>query len=65
MTITDHEAAEFARAAQAMYKRGQNDLGHLLSATSAVRHVPIVQYDRAASAYRAWLVFDEPKGAQS
>jgi hypothetical protein len=65
MRITDHEAAEFARAAQAMYKRGQNHIGHLLSAVSAVREVPLHQYDRAAAAYRAWLVFDEPKGGQS
>ncbi len=62
VTLNDHEVNEFSRAAAAMYKRGQNDLGHLLSATAAVRTVPADQYDRAAAAYRAWLVFDEPKG---
>ena len=62
MTITQHEAAEFSRAAIALYARGQNELGHLLSATAAVRTVPLAQYDRATRAYRAWLTFDEPKG---
>ncbi len=61
-TITTlHERAEFRRAAQAMYARGQNDHGHLLSAVGAKGWVPTAQYDLAAEVYRAWLVFDEPK----
>lgn len=65
VTLTDHHVAEFARAAQAMYARGENALGHLLSAVSAKRTVPAEQYDRAAEAYRAWLVFDEPKAKKN
>jgi hypothetical protein len=61
MTLTDHDKAEYARCAQAMYARGQNANGHLLSAVAAKGVVPIQQFDRAASVYRAWLVFDEPK----
>lgn len=61
MTLTAHEAGEFSRAAKAMYSRGANELGHLLSAVAAKKTVPLSQYDRAAGAYRAWLVFDEPR----
>lgn len=62
VTLNAHEVAEFARAAKAMYARGESALGHLLSAAAAKRVMPIEQYDRAANAYRKWLVFDEPKG---
>lgn len=65
ITLNAHEVKEFARAASAMYQRGRNDLGHLLSAVAAKRIVPIAQYDRAAEAYRAWLAFDEPKANPS
>ena len=64
VTMTRAEKLEFARAAQAMYFRGQNDLGHLLSGVASVRDGVQIRpdvYDEAAKAYRAWLVFDEPK----
>ena len=67
MRLTHHEVMEWGRAAQAMYARGQNDLGRVLSATAAIgEHVDIGlgEYDRAATIYRAWLVFDEPKGGK-
>jgi len=60
ITLTAHERREFARCAQALYRRG-SPLGHTLSAVAAKGSAPIAQYDRAAEAYRAWLVFDEPK----
>jgi hypothetical protein len=44
-----------------MYARGRNDLGHLLSGVAASSVVSPDRYDAAAAAYRAWLVFDEPK----
>lgn len=62
MTISAHHASEFARAAQAMYARGENALGHLLSATSACKTVPDTQFALAHSAYCAWLAFNDPKG---
>lgn len=52
MTLTATEVLEFSRAATAMYARGENDLGHLLSAVAAAGTVAIAQYDRASSAYR-------------
>ena len=61
MTTTDHERAEFLRAAHAMYARGQTTLGHLLSTAGALRILPLAQYDSAAAVYQDWLVFDEPK----
>jgi hypothetical protein len=61
MAIDADIAAEWSRAAQAMYRRGRNDLGHILSVGAAIRVMSIGQYDRAAAAYREWLVFDEPK----
>ena len=62
VTPTAHERAEFRRAATAMYARGANARGHLLSVVAALKVVPLAQYDRAASAYREWLVFDTPRG---
>jgi len=61
MVLNDHERQEWSRCAKAMYSRGQNALGHLLSACAAKGIMPIEQFNRAASVYRAWLVFDEPK----
>jgi len=61
MTMTRAEQLEFSRAAQALYRRGANDLGHLLSGVAASAKVDSDRYDRAAAAYRAWLMFDEPR----
>ena len=58
---TAHERAEWSRCAQAMYARGRNDIGHLLSAAAAISPLSLDQFYRAATAYRAWLVFDDPK----
>ncbi len=55
------QRAEFARAAEAMYERGENRAAHLLSAVAAVGYCPITQFDRASEVYRAWLVFNEVK----
>lgn len=52
---------EWARCAKAMYARGRNDLGHLLSAAATFESLPIQRYDHVSEVYRAWLVFDEPK----
>jgi hypothetical protein len=65
VTVTEHEATEFSKAATAMYARGENATGHLLSAVAAKRSTTIEQYDRAAKAYREWLVFNEPKPTRS
>lgn len=59
MTLTAHEKAEFSRCAQAMYQRGANAQGHLLSALAAKSEVPTQHYDLAAKVYRAWLTFNE------
>ena len=64
MTLTTHARAEWSRAAKAMYARGANDLGHLLSVCAAKGAVPAYQYDRGAEVYRDWLVFDEPKASR-
>lgn len=61
---TEHERAEWSRAAHAMYARGRSDLGHVLSAAAAIKPLTLAQFDRAATAYRAWLVFDEPQRQQ-
>ncbi len=62
IALLPHEVAEWSRCAKALYARGMNDGAHIVSAAAALRVLPIAQYDRAASIYRAWLVFDEPKG---
>ncbi len=59
ITLTDHESREWARCAQDMYSRGQNDKGHILSVRAAIGVLPIRSYDEATSIYRAWLVFDD------
>lgn len=56
MKLTAHEKKEFSRAAAAMYKAGRNPDGHLLSAVAAKSDVPAAQHDRAARAYREWLI---------
>lgn len=61
MKLTDHEIREWARCGQAMYDRGRNDLGHIMTARAAVHMMSVALYDEAAAIYRAWLVFDEPK----
>jgi hypothetical protein len=61
MTLTTTEQLEWARCAQAMYRRGCNAEGHLMSGCSAKVSMDIEQFDRAAKVYRGWLVFDEPK----
>jgi len=61
MRLTELEKKEWPRCAQAMYLRGEPGIGHMLSAVVAIGECPIAQYDKAADAYRAWLVFDEPK----
>ena len=61
MPLTDHEMTELSRCAKAMYARGCNAEGHLLSAVAAKKVAPLLQFDRAKEVYRAWLVFDEPK----
>jgi hypothetical protein len=63
ITMTQHEQVEFGRCAQAMYQRGQNLLGHQMSAVASSTVVSQARYDGAAFAYRRWLVFDEPKDA--
>lgn len=64
-TLTLHEFSEFTRAAIAMYARGCNPLGHLLSVVAAKRifrgPVEERQLDAARDIYRNWLMFDEPK----
>ena len=65
MTTTAHQRSEWSRAAQALYARGCNAEGHLLSACATKEVLPIAQFDRAGEAYRAWLVFDEPKPKRS
>lgn len=65
ITPTDHEKLEWARCAQAMYAREENANGHKLSAAAALPHGAVMyaeKYDQVAAIYRAWLVFDEPKG---
>ena len=61
MTLTLAEKTEWSRAAKALYARGANAEGHLLSACAAKGEVPIAQFDRASEVYRLWLCFDEPK----
>lgn len=63
MLLTNTERAEWPKAAKALYARGANAQGHLLSACVAKAEVPLEQYDRAAAAYRLWLCYDEPTGA--
>jgi hypothetical protein len=59
---TPHERSELSRAATAFYARGANPEGHLCSVVCALADVPLSQFDAAMAAYRAWLVFDLPKG---
>lgn len=61
--VTAYEVAEWARCAQAMYARGRNDLGHMLSGRAARRYLTAAEFDEAATVYRDWLAFDQPKGA--
>lgn len=65
MTLTANEISEYQRAAKALYARGATEQGTLLSVVAAKKTVPTEQFDRAGKAYRAWLVFDEPKGARA
>lgn len=57
--VTEYERAEWSRCAKAMYARGQNGLGHMLSAAASKSVLPTYQFDMAANTYRAWLVFDK------
>lgn len=61
--LTTHEAAEFRRAAEALRQRGAVAEADLLAnVIGRLDPVEVAQFDRAAETYRAWLVFDEPKG---
>ena len=62
MTMTQHEQVEFGRAAHALHERGAHVEGRALSEVAGKTIVNDQDYDRAAALYRAWLVFDEPKG---
>ena len=60
ITLTEHQRAEFARCAQAMYAKGKNRYGHALSAASAIGYLnSAAKYDQLHHAYCAWLVFDQ------
>ena len=61
ITVLDWQRMEWARCAQAMYARGRNDLGHMLSAAATFHILPTQRYDAVSKVYRAWLCFDEPK----
>ncbi len=61
MTVTAFRRDEWSRAAKAMYARGRNDLGHMLSVAAALPELDIRRYDEVNDVYRRWLVFDLPK----
>lgn len=67
MNPTDHEKAEWARCAKAMYAHGVNGAGHFLSALAALPRdadVAVHRFDMAQSIYRDWLNFNTyPDGA--
>jgi hypothetical protein len=60
-TLTAAEQIALAKCAQAMYRNGENAVGHFLSASATKSELPLATYDRAMSTYRAWLCFDEVK----
>ena len=64
--VSEHQARELSRCAQAMYSNGSNAAGHMLSAVAATywnkaaTSAPEIQrIDRAMEIYRAWLCFNE------
>jgi len=62
ITVTEHDKAEWARCAQAMYAAGRNPAGHLLSMSAAYprnAQMDAARFDRVQAIYRAWLVFGE------
>jgi len=58
---TEHERSEWSRAARSLYGRGANAKGHALSVAATKFSLRVADFDRVASIYRAWLVFDDPK----
>lgn len=64
--VSEHQAIELARCAQAMYANERNAVGHMLSAIAA-RYWgkdafdlnDIRRIDEAMKIYRAWLCFNE------
>lgn len=61
--LNAHERTQWAKCAQALYARGCNAEGHLMSAAASKPSLTVEQFDRAAHVYRVWLCFDEPKPA--
>lgn len=60
MPLTQHQRAEFARCAQAMYAHGSNRYGHALSAASAIGHLDsVAKYNQLHHVYCAWLTFNQ------
>lgn len=66
--VTDNDAREWSRMAQAAYRADRNEVGHRYSMGSACLHkceIPARLFYAYQGPYRAWLVFGEwPTDAQ-
>lgn len=60
MKLTEHERSEWQRFATALYTREQNAIASEINVAACLGWaIPLSQFDRIASMYRAWLVFGE------
>ena len=60
LTVTAHEASEWARMAQDAYRNGHNFYGHRYSAAAATlagKQVNTEVYDTLQRHYRTWLIW--------
>lgn len=62
MHPTTHERAELRRCADAMQRRGETAMAERMERVARFPWVLSTEFDPVMKAYRAWLVFDEPKG---
>jgi hypothetical protein len=59
ITVTEHEAREWSRLAQAAYNSDRNDLGHRFSMAAAVywgKPCRADVFDTLQTIYRRWLI---------
>jgi hypothetical protein len=59
ITVTQHDASEWARMAQAAYREGRNRTGHRYSAAAATlagKRIEASVFDALQRPYRQWLL---------